>query len=202
MKKKFFIEIIIYTIIPIIIWRILKLKIENYYAMLASIAPGIIYTVYKLYREKMVNAIGGFIFFSRLLFLSLALLKKSDLWFLQSYIWHQIILSFIFTVSLIIKKYIPFYFFIEMYEGFGYNREDISLLCHEDRIYKYFKYYTLFYIFTRLFNSAIRYVLISEFNVEGYDKILVITYFIIWILLSVEIKYVGYIMQKTKKIDR
>lgn len=201
MKKKFVIEIIIYTVLPVLLWKILKIKIENYYAMLASIAPGIVYTFYKLYHEKMINAIGGFIFFSRMLFLGLALIKKSDLWFLQSYIWHQLIMAFIFSVSLIIKKYIPFYFFLEMYEGFGYNREDISLLCHESRIYRYFRYYTLFYVFIRISNSLIRYMLIGKFGVNGYDKILIITYSIIWVSLSIELKYISYIIQKTKETE-
>ncbi len=197
MKKKFIIEILIYTIIPILIWRILKIKIENYYAMLASIAPSILYTFYKIYYERMINSIGGFIFSSRVLLLSLALLKTSDLWFLQSYIWHQLIMAVVFTISLIIKKYIPFYFFVDMYEGLGYNRKDLFSVFRQSDLYRYFKYYTFFYIFIRILNSIIRYFLIGALGAENYDKILFITYFIIWVSLSLEIQYVRYVMQKT-----
>jgi len=54
-------DLIFYLALPLFVWHVLRDHVGDYYAMLLTSVPGIIYTLYRFKQTKKLNVTGTFI---------------------------------------------------------------------------------------------------------------------------------------------
>ncbi|WP_209020100.1 VC0807 family protein [Jeotgalibacillus proteolyticus] len=93
--KKFFIilDILCYGVIPYLIWSYGRESLGDYWAIILSTVPGIIYTVYRFASERQLNIMGIFILGNLGLGTIVNLLSSSA----ESMLWNQVYLGLFFT---------------------------------------------------------------------------------------------------------
>lgn len=115
-------ELLIYLGLPYVIWTYGRNLMGDYYAMLLSTAPAIIYTIYRFLKDRQFNMVGVFVIFSLMLGSALDLLAGSALQMLWNSVWLSYAFTTIYLFSMIIQKPLAIYFAVEFMFLQGYPR--------------------------------------------------------------------------------
>ncbi|OEF99908.1 hypothetical protein BHF71_07300 [Vulcanibacillus modesticaldus] len=202
MKKTAFNEIIFYIILPLVIWRNGRELLGDYYAMLLSTLPGLIYTIYKFFKEKQFSKTGMFILISLLIGTSLDLIADSAEWIL----WNGVYLNFGFTIfwliTIMIKQPMAMYFFIDYAYLRGIPREESYQLYRKKEIFPYFQYLTAFFAFRDILQAVIKIFLIKRYGVDGFEYILLIMKITSWVFTGLMFLGIYYIIRKINEYVR
>ncbi|WLR42463.1 VC0807 family protein [Bacillus carboniphilus] len=185
MKKNIVVyDIIFYLIFPVVMWNsgILRESLGDYYAMILSSVPGILYSIYRFFELKKINFFGVYILLTLIIGTSVELLAGSALQLL----WNQVIFTFcmsgIFLFSMLINKPIPLYFAVDFAELQGYDKFFSKKLYYEKKLLILFHIICLIFVLKMVILASIKTWLIMEYGVEAFDKGIVVRKIFNWIM--------------------
>lgn len=204
-NKRTLTDLIIYLGIPLLIWNTCRSPLGDYWAMLLSTVPGVIYTVFTFIKEKQFSITGLFILSTMIIGSILDIYSKTA----PQMLWNFVYLNFGWTIfwciTMLARKPMAMYFFIDYAFLHGVPKDHSRALYHTMPFFKYFMLLTLFLAGRDLFDAFLRIFLINYFDAEGvnnigeaFNKIKVVTqvssivttvmfvYGILWIVKKIE----------------
>lgn len=113
-----------YIAIPYLIWNQGKDIIGDYYAILLSTAPAFVYTIYTFIKDRQFNVTGLFIVITLLARTIIDLISGNAATMLNNQVYFMIGLAVVVLFTIVIKKPIGLYFFVDTAYLMGYKRED------------------------------------------------------------------------------
>lgn len=174
MKKHIILlEIIFYAAIPYVIWNYGRGILGDYYALLISTVPGIVYTLYRFIKDRQLNITGMFIIASLLVGTTVNLLSSSA----ENMLWNQVYVGSafagIFILSIAIKKPLALYFAVDFAFLQGHLRGDSKSLYKNKGLFMWFQLLTLIFVIRGLFQNGLKSWLIYSYGVEAYNQLLI-----------------------------
>jgi len=173
MRKKILYEIAFYLIIPLIIWDIGRKEIGDYYAMLITTIPGCIYAIWTFIKYKQYNITGIYIISTLVIGRTLDIISGSAEKMLWNTIYINVASIILWITSIIIKKPIGMYFFMDYACLKGYSHETSKALFSQKSLVKHFQYFTAFLIARDLEGAVLKAWSIKKYGVEGFNKIII-----------------------------
>ena len=205
-NKRTLTDLIIYLGIPLLIWNTGRSSLGDYWAMLLSTVPGVIYTLYTFIKEKQFSITGLFILSTMIIGSIMDIYSKTA----QQMLWNYVYLNFGWTIfwciTMLARKPMAMYFFIDYAFLHGVPKDHSRALYHTKPFFRYFMLLTLFLAGRDLFDACMRIFLINYLDVEGinnigeaFNKIKVITQ--VW-NLATTVMFVYGILWIVKKIGQ
>ncbi|TLS36115.1 VC0807 family protein [Pseudalkalibacillus caeni] len=199
MKKLPILDLVFYLVIPLLIWNEGRDLIGDYYAILLSTVPGILYTFYRFFVEKQFNVTGLFIITTMLIGAVVDLLSGDA----EAMLWNNVYygggIGLFFLLSSLIRKPIAMYFSIDIAYLQGYARQDSYMLYTKKGLFVYFQLLNLLFAFRSFTMSGLKAVLIETYGVEQYDRILFMMNVAGWIFTG--IIFIAYIVVGKKTME-
>lgn len=127
-------DIICYLIFPIVIWNYGKNHIGEYYAMLVSTLPGILYSIVRFILLKRVNLFGIFMVLNLLIGTLVDVLAGSAIQMLWNDVFYSYILALIFIVTIVVNKPLFLFLSLDLVEMQGHNRTKMKSLFYQKKI--------------------------------------------------------------------
>ncbi|MEL3971089.1 VC0807 family protein [Rossellomorea oryzaecorticis] len=188
MQKKIVLgDVIFYLIFPIVIWNLGRDYIGDYYAMLLSSVPGIIYSVIRFILLKKVNLLGLFMIGTLLAGTLIDVLSGSALNLLWNKVYYSYFMSSLFVLTILINRPIALFFALDFVEMQGYDRMAMKDIFYQKRILNLFKLITFGFVFRDILLASIKVWLIVTYGVEAFDKGLILRQVLNWTLSGLTI---------------
>jgi hypothetical protein len=143
--------------------------------MLLSTVPGIIYTLYTFFKEKQYSITGLFILTTMIIGGMLDIFSKTAHQMLWNMVYMNIGLVVFWCITMVIKKPMAMFFFIDYAYLQGVPKVRTRLLYRQMPYFKYFMFLTMFLALRDLSDIFLRIFLIHTYDVEGFNEIKVIT---------------------------
>jgi len=175
LNKRTLLDLIIYLGVPLLIWNTCRPYLGDYFAMLLSTVPGIIYTLYTFVKEKQYSITGLFILVTMIIGGILDVYSKTAHQMLWNYVYLNIGLVIFWCLTMIMKKPMAMYFFIDYAFLHGFPKEHTRPLYRQMPFFGYFMFLTAFLAMRDLSDVILRIILIHLYDVNGFNKIKVIT---------------------------
>lgn len=173
MKKFMLFDLIFYMALPFLLWNYAREPFGDYYAMLLSTVPGLVYTIYRFYREQQFNIAGLFIIFSLFLSTTVSVLSGNA----ESLLWNQVYLGYgyaaIYGLSVLFRKPFALYFAVDFMYLQGYPRNDSITLFSSKGILVWYQLLTILICVRGIFQSSLKAWLLNKYGVDGYGQMLV-----------------------------
>lgn len=186
MKKNIvLLDLMIYVALPLFVWNILRDYTGDYYAMLLSSVPGIIYTVYRFVEMKKVNTFGLFILFTLIVGTLIDVLAGSSLQLLWNNVYYAAGISLFFFVTMVVRRPITLYFGLDFAELQGHDRMFSKRLFYKKPLYILFQLITLCFALRSGILAGVKAWLILEYGVEAFDKGIILRQAFSWIMTGV-----------------
>ncbi len=183
MKKNIvLLDIIIYALFPLFIWHFVRDFIGDYYAMLLSSVPGIVYSVYRFYELKRINFFGVFILVTLMIETLIDILAGSSLQLLWNKVFYTAAMGLFFLGSIIIKRPITLYFGLDFAELQGYDRRFSKCLYYQKRLFRIFQLITFVFALRSGVLAAVKTWLIMEYGVEAFEKGIILRQAFSWLM--------------------
>ncbi|MGG0658657.1 VC0807 family protein [Rummeliibacillus pycnus] len=173
-------DLIFYGVFPLIIWHFSRNYIDDYYAMLISSVPGIVYSIIRFFLLKKINFFGLFMIGSLIVGTLIDVLSGSAIQLLWNNVYYSYFFGIVFIVTILVNRPIYLYFSLDFVEMQGYNRKLMKGLFFQKRILIIFKWITFGFAFKDILLATIKIWLISEYGVDAFDKGIVIRQIIGW----------------------
>lgn len=167
-------ELLIYLGLPYVIWTYGRDLMGDYYAMLVSTVPAIIYTIYRFLKDRQFNMVGVFVISSLMLGSALDLLSGSALQMLWNSVWLSYAFTAIFLFSMIIQKPLAIYFAVEFMFLQGYPRENSKKLYFMKGNVKWFQMVTGIFVIKELLMTSIMAWLIVKHGADAFMHFIVV----------------------------
>lgn len=207
-RKLVFFDLIFYAAIPYILWIYGKEPLGDYWAILLSTVPGLIYTIYRFVVEKQFNILGLFIISSLFITTAVNLISGSA----ESMLWNQVYLGFgyaaLFLLSIFFRKPLALYFAVDWAYLQGYARKSSKTLFKTKEIFLSFQLLTLLFVIRSTFQNTLKMWLLIKYGAASYGQMIIYTNISGWIfsglimlgfvLISVKIK--NYIQNQRETI--
>jgi len=185
-------DLLIYLGVPLLIWNTCRSFLGDYLAMLLSTVPGIIYTLYTFFKEKQYSITGLFILSTMVISSLLDVFSGSAHQMLWNMVYMNIGLVLFWCFTIVIKKPMAMLFFIDYSYLNGVPKSESRSLYIQNPFFRYFIFLTVFMIFRDLADIFLRIFLIHLYDVQGFNKIKVITQ--IWNMLTTALFIYGIIL--------
>ncbi len=203
MKKYYiFLEILFYVVVPYLIWTNGREGLGDYWALLLSTAPGFAYTIVRFIVDREFNVTGIFILFSLLVGTVIDILSGSA----ERMLWNQVYLgvafSFVYLVSMLVKKPLPLFFFIDVAFLQGYDRESSRKLFYRKELFKWFQLLTLMFVIRGLTLAGIKAWLLDRYGVDSYGTMLIYLRITGWVFAAVFIWFYLNIYKEIKRLTQ
>lgn len=169
MKSNYiFLELIVYMALPYIIWTYGRDSIGDYYAMLLSTTPAIIYTIYRFVKDRQFNVFGIFIISSLTLGTVVDLLSGSAIQMLWNSVWLSYAFTAIYLISIIVRKPLGLYFAVDFMYLQGFPRENSKKLYFIKGNFKWYQIITGIFVLRGLFINTLTAWLITKHGVDAF----------------------------------
>jgi hypothetical protein len=182
LNNRTLIDLFIYLVVPLVIWNTCRSFLGDYLAMLLSTVPGIMYTLFTFFKEKQYSITGLFILSTMVISGMLDVFSGSAHQMLWNPVYFNIGLVLFWCFTIVIKKPMAMLFFIDYSYLNGVPKSESRSLYMQKPFFRYFIFLTLFMTFRDLADIFLRIFLIHLYDVEGFNKIKVITQ--IWNMLT------------------
>jgi hypothetical protein len=199
LKKKALYDILLYIVLPLAIWNYGREQIGDYYALILTSAPGLIYTLFCFFQDKQFNISGLFILICLLITRASDLIAGSATQLLWNSVYLEIGYSIFWIITIIIKKPMGMYFFIDYAYLQGHPREKTCKLYKTKGLFKYFQLFSGLFVVKGFLDAALKTCLINIYGVEGYNQMVIITNVVGVIFAIITISFVAYIVKKIKQ---
>lgn len=180
-RKLVFFDLIFYAAIPYILWTYGKEPLGDYWAILLSTVPGLIYTMYRFVVEKQFNILGLFIISSLFITTAVNLISASA----ETMLWNQVYLGFgyavIFLLSILFRKPLALYFAVDWAYLQGYARKSSKALFMTKGIFLGFQLLTLLFVVRSAFQNALKMWLLIKHDAASYGQMIIYTNISGWI---------------------
>jgi hypothetical protein len=171
-RRLAFFDIICYLAIPFMIWNYGREFLGDYWAILLSTVPGIIYTIYRFWSERQFNILGFFIISSLLISTMVNLLSGSA----ESMLWNQVYLGFftavVFAITIAIKRPLAMYFAADVAALQGYPRKNSLHLFSQKGLFGGFQLITLLFALRPLTESFVQAWILQSYGAGAYGQML------------------------------
>jgi len=174
-NKRTLLDLIVYLGIPLLIWNTCRPYMGDYFAMLLSTVPGILYTLYTFFREKQFSVTGVFILATMIIGIILDLYSKTAHQMLWNYVYLNIGLVIFWCLTMVTKRPMAMYFFIDYAFLHGIPKDHTRVVYRQMPFFRYFMLLTAFLAFRDFSDILLRIFLIHLYDVEGFNRIKVIT---------------------------
>lgn len=199
MGKRIFLDAFFYLGVPLLMWNLFRENLGDYYAILYGMLPAVIYTIAMAVIKKEWNVTG--LFFLSLISLNFIfnLLSKTA----EQELWNGVYMSIIsiafYLLTILIKRPIGMYFFIDYAYAKGVPRKASKTLYRSAQNYHHFVKFTLFLILREVIVGGVKSFLIFDKGIEAFNTIQVTSSVLGYIFTGLTVVYVIYIIKKTKK---
>jgi hypothetical protein len=202
MKKKTVCDIIFYLIIPLFIWNGLRKELGDYYTMLLTSLPGFIYTTYFFFKDRTYNITGIFILVSLFAGRILDIISGSA----ERILWNDIYINIAYTLfwiaTIIIRKPMGMYFFVDYASVQGFERENTIKLYRTKELFRYFEYFTALFAIKGIESIILKSWSIKTFGVDGFNQISIIMSVNGYIFTAITIAFILFIVKKIKNVTQ
>ncbi|MCD7036272.1 hypothetical protein LRR81_18670 [Metabacillus sp. GX 13764] len=187
-------DILFYLALPYFIWKFGQEPLGNYYAMLLSTTPGIVYTIFRFFADKQFNVTGVFILASMSVTTIIDLLSQSA----ERMQWNNVYTAFGFglfwIITMIMKKPFALYLMADISALQGIDREKSKKLYRSKKLLPLFYMVSILFAARSMISGFLRAYLINTIGISHYDKILFYMKVYGWIfgaIMAVAFVYVG-----------
>ena len=200
MNKKIFLDAFFYLVIPLLMWNLFRENFGDYLTILYGMLPAVIYTILVAITEKEWNVTG--LFFLSLISLNFLfnLISKTA----EQELWNGVymcIISFVFYLfTILIKKPIGMYFFIDYAYAKGAPRSASKALYSSSENYHHFVNFTAFLVLSEIITGAVVSLLISDKGVSAFNTIQITSSVLGYVFNGLTVVYVIYILKRIKEI--
>lgn len=178
-------DLICYIAFPLFIWNFGREIVGDYFAMLISSVPGIIYSFVRFYVTKAINFFGIFMISTLVVGTIIDVLAGSAIQLLWNNVYYAYALGVLFLFSILIKRPFVLYFFLDFAVLQGYERQASKKLFYQPKIYMLFCLITFAFAFRDILLASIRVWLIKEYGVEAFDKGIVLRQALGWTISGI-----------------
>jgi hypothetical protein len=199
LNKRTLTDLIIYLVIPLVIWNTCREWLGDYPAMLISTVPGIFYTLYTFFKEKQYSITGLFILATMLIGSIMDVYSKTAHQMLWNTVYINTLLTVFWCFTILIRKPMAMFFFIDYAYLHGIPKDHTRALYREKPFFRYFMLLTGFLALQDFLDIVLRIWLIRVYDVAGFNTIKIYTQ--IWGTAST-ILFVYLIIQIIKKIQQ
>ncbi len=154
--------------------------IGDYYAMLISSVPGILYSIYRFFLLKKLNMFGIFMIVNLVIGTLVDVLSGSALQMLWNNVFYSYAVAALFLLTVLFKKPLFLYFSLDFVEMQGFNREEMKKKFSQPSIFVIFTLITIGFAFRDILLASIKIWLINHYGVEAFDKGIVIRQILGW----------------------
>lgn len=180
-NKIIILDLIFYVGLPLLVWNVFRDVIGDYYAMLASSVPAIIYSLYRFYEVKKINITGIYIITTLVIGTLIDVLAGSAIQLLWNNVFYNMAISIFFLSTLVFKRPMALYFGLDFAELQGHDRLFCRHLFNQKKLLMIFQLVTLVFALRSGVFAAIKAWLIVEFGVEAFDKGILVRQVIGWV---------------------
>jgi hypothetical protein len=195
-------DLLFYVAVPLLVWKFGRGPMGDYYAMLASSVPGILYSLYRFFEVKKVNFFGLFILLNLVIGTLIDVLAGSALQMLWNNTFYLFFLGGVFLLSIAIKKPIGLLFALDIFELQGMDREELKGTFYQKRALFIFNLITTAYAFRDIVLAAVKIWLIKDYGVDAFDKGIILRQVFSWaitLLTAVGFFFITRIMNENQK---
>jgi hypothetical protein len=188
MKKNIvLLDLIFYVGLPLFVWNGMRDFLGDYYAMLLSSVPGIVYSLYRFFELKRVNILGIFMIATLVVGTLIDVLAGSALQLLWNNVYYAAAMSTFFIITIVMKKPIALYFGLDFAELQGYDRKFSKHLYNEKPIFIIFQLVTFVFAIRSGVLAGVKAWLILEYGVDAFDKGIIIRQAFNWIMTGLAV---------------
>ncbi|MCD5324713.1 MULTISPECIES: VC0807 family protein [Pontibacillus] len=184
-------DLICYIVFPLVVWNFIRDDIGDYYAMLLSSVPGIVYTIIRFKAVKKVQFFGIFMLANLVVGTLFDVLAGSALQLLWNRVYFALLGGGIFLGSMFIRKPIALYLMLDVMEMQGQNRKALRAKFMQKKVFFVFQLITFVFVFRELVFAGWKAWLIGQYGVEAFDQAIVIRQVMSWVLTGVTV--IGYV---------
>ncbi|MFD1020735.1 VC0807 family protein [Thalassobacillus hwangdonensis] len=166
-------DVLCYAIIPLIVWNMLREYIGDYYAMLLSTVPGILYSFYRFYLVKKVNLFGMFLLGSLIIGTLVDVLAGSAMQMLWNNVYYAYAMAAFYLLTILVNRPIFLYFSLDLVELQGADRKEMKKIFYQKKILFIFKLVTFGFALRSIGLALIKTWLIQRYGVEAFDQALI-----------------------------
>jgi len=174
-NRRTFLDLIIYLGVPLLIWNTCRLMLGDYFAMLLSTVPGVIYTIFTFIKEKQYSVTGLFILATMIVGSTMDIYSRTAHQMLWNYVYLNIGLVTFWCLTMLAGRPMAMYFFIDYAFLHGVPKDRTRVIYRQMPFIKYFMLLTGFLALRDLMDIFLRIFMIHHYDVEGFNKIKVIT---------------------------
>ncbi|MGM0846412.1 MAG: VC0807 family protein [Bacillota bacterium] len=204
MKKNIvLLDLIFYAALPLLFWNFFRDDIGDYYAMLFSSIPAILYSVYRFWEMKRVNIFGIYLIGTLVIGTLIDVLAGSALQLLWNNVYFALTMSLFFLITMILQKPITLYFGLDFAELQGYDRRFSKKLYEQKPIFQVFQWITLVFAVRSGVLAAANAWLIAEYGVEAFDKGILLKQAFSWFMTGITVAgffYIGKIIKDSPEL--
>ncbi|RWZ58091.1 hypothetical protein EQV77_09920 [Halobacillus fulvus] len=202
-NKFVLLDVICYIIFPLVVWHMLRDDLGDYYAMLLTTVPGIVYTIYRFFALKKLNIFGLYMITTLVIGTLLDVMAGSALQMLWNSVLFAYVIGAFFLLTMLINKPITLFFGLDFSEMQGYDRAFSKRLFYKKKILVYFHLLTLAFALQDIALAGLKTWLIIEYGVEAFDQALILRQVINWGLTVVIVAgffYIGNIINQSPQL--
>jgi len=174
-NRRTLLDLVIYLIVPLLIWNTCRALLGDYFAMLLSTVPGVIYTFFTFIKEKQFSVTGLFILGTMVIGSIMDIYSKTAHQMLWNYVYLNIGLVTFWCLTMLAGRPMAMYFFIDYAFLHGVPKTHTRVLYRKMPYFRYFMLLTGFLALRDLTDAFLRIFLIHHYDVEGFNKIKVIS---------------------------
>lgn len=196
-------DIICYVAIPFIIWNYGREPFGDYWAIIFSTVPGLIYTIYRFWSERQFNILGIFIILSLLIDTTVNLLSGSA----ENMLWNQVYLGYgyagVFLISVVLKRPLALYFMVDWAYIQGFARKNSISLYYRRELFTGFQVLTGLFIIRSIIQTSFKAWLLQKYGPESYGQMLIYLRISGWIFSGViTIAFIMMILKINKVVEK
>ncbi|OCA91855.1 VC0807 family protein [Pseudobacillus wudalianchiensis] len=184
-------DLICYVAIPLLIWNFGRDLLGDYYAMLISSVPGILYSIYRFILIKTVNLFGIFMLGNLIVGTLIDVLAGSAMQLLWNNVFYSYTIALLFIISVLVNRPLFLFFAIDFTELQGSGRHEMKKSFYQKKVLRAFKWITLLFAFRDVLLASVKIWLIKEYGVDAFDKGIVLRQVLSWGITAVSV--IGFI---------
>ncbi len=199
MRQKILMDVIFYLGIPMATWNFCRELWGDYLTILFGMLPAVIYTIVSFILHKEWNVTG--VFFLSLISLNflMNLLSHTALQELWNGVWMSCICTTFYVITILIRRPIGLYLFIDYSHARGVPREKSKALFCTPKHFHHFVRFTLFLCLRELVVIIVKSSMIIKMGVEGFDSIQLFSTILNYAFTALMVYYIVYIVKQIAK---
>jgi peptidoglycan/LPS O-acetylase OafA/YrhL len=171
MRKEWYllIDLFFYFLFPFVIWETCRQFINDYLAIILSVLPGIVYSLYRLFHSMELNFTRMFLLANIIGELIVNLFSGSALQLLWNLAFYSLGLAILYLVSCFINKPLFLYFALDILVTQGYDRNITKEMLKETNSLSILKIMTITNSINQLSYAILLMLMISIKGIEAYS---------------------------------